>query len=238
MSLHSPTSLRLDRILANVGLGSRADARRLVHAGRVSIDGVVATNPAAKADARAVTVDGVALEAPDGLLVALHKPVGYVCSHDDRDGPRVWELLPPRWLDRHPRPTTIGRLDKDSTGLLLVTDVLPLVHALTSPRHHVAKRYVVTVDRPLHDGDALIARFGSGTLLLRGDPEPCRPAELRVLDTQTLEVVLTEGRHRQVRRMFAACGYEVVTLVRTAMGPYVLGALAPGDWRYEDVTVR
>jgi 16S rRNA pseudouridine516 synthase len=224
--------LRLERILANVGLGSRADARKLVLAGRVAVDGAVVTNPATKAEARAVTVDGAVLEAPDGLFVAFHKPVGYVCSHDDRDGARVWDLLPQRWLARHPRPSTVGRLDKDSSGLLLVTDVLPLVHAFTSPRHHVAKRYTVTLDRPVRDGDALIARFAAGTLVLRGEREPCRPAELRVLDEQVLEVVLTEGRHRQLRRMLAACGYEVTTLVRTAVGPYVLGDLAPGEWRY------
>jgi 16S rRNA pseudouridine516 synthase len=157
-----------------------------------------------------------------------------VCSHDDREGSRVWDLLPPRWLERNPRPTTVGRLDKHSSGLLLVTDLHPLVHELTSPRRHVPKGYVVSLDRVVDDVEALGAAFSSGELLLRGEDDPCLPAELRLLGPDTFEVVLTEGRHRQVRRMFAACGYEVVTLRRTAVGPYELGDLPVGEWRTED----
>jgi 16S rRNA pseudouridine516 synthase len=224
----------LDRILANLGHASRAEARSLVRSGRVRVDGAVAKDPSAKAEPRSVTLDGAGLDAPDGLFVAFHKPVGWVCSHDDRDGSRVWELLPPRWLERNPKATTVGRLDKDSSGLLLVTDLLPLVHQLTAPRHHVPKRYLVTVDRPLEDVAALIATFASGTLQLRREPDPCLPAELTMRDDDVCEVVLTEGRHRQVRRMFGACGYEVVTLHRTEVGPYVLGDLPAGEWRAED----
>jgi 16S rRNA pseudouridine516 synthase len=227
-------SLRLDRVLANLGLGTRDEARRLVRAGRVAVAGRVVTDPTEKVDPGSVTLDGEPLEAPGGLFVAVNKPVGFVCSHDDRDGDRVWELLPERWLDRRPRPTTIGRLDKDSSGLLLVTDIMPLVHHLTSPRHHVAKRYVVTLDRPLVDAGELVERFASGAHMLRGDERPCLPAELTFVGERRAEVVLTEGRHRQVRRMFSACGYEVVSLVRTAVGPYELGDLPEGAWREED----
>jgi 16S rRNA pseudouridine516 synthase len=147
----------------------------------------------------------------------------------------VWELLPARWLARNPRTTTVGRLDKDSSGLLLVTDLHPLVHQLTAPRRHVPKRYTVELDRPVDDAPDLIARFASGALVLRGEDVPCLPAELTVGGAgDRCEVVLTEGRHRQVRRMFGACGYQVVTLHRTAVGPYTLGDLPAGGWRYED----
>jgi 16S rRNA pseudouridine516 synthase len=229
------TVLRVDRILSNLGYGSRTDARAMVRDRRVAVGGEIVRDVATKAEAADVTLDGEPLEAPDGLLVAFHKPVGYVCSHDDRDGDRIWELLPARWLDRNPKATTVGRLDKDSSGLLLVTDLLPLVHQLASPRHHVAKRYVVGLDEPLdaREADALAAAFASGALVLRGEDEPCRPAELRPLGDDTFEVVLTEGRHRQVRRMFAALGHHVATLHRVAVGPYELGDLAPGEWRYE-----
>jgi 16S rRNA pseudouridine516 synthase len=227
-------SHRLDRVLANVGLGTRAEVRRFVRSGRVAVSGHVVTDPAAKAEPGSVTLDGEAIEAPLGLFVAFNKPVGFVCSHDDREGDRVWELLPQRWLDRNPRPTTVGRLDKDSSGLLLVTDLMPLVHRLTSPRHHVPKRYVVTLDRPVAESEAMVERFASGAHLLRGDERPCLPAELTFVGERRAEVVLTEGRHRQVRRMFSACGYEVVSLVRTAVGPYELGDLAEGAWREED----
>ncbi|HEV8295822.1 MAG TPA: pseudouridine synthase [Acidimicrobiales bacterium] len=227
---------RLDRILANLGYATRAEARSLVLGGRVSVAGRVVRDPGAKAEAAEVTLDGLALEAPNGLFVACHKPVGFVCSHDDRDGSRVWELLPPRWLARNPRTTTVGRLDKDSSGLLLVTDLHPLVHQLTAPRRHVPKRYSVVLDRPVEDEPALVARFASGALALRGEETPCLPAELVVREGGECEVVLTEGRHRQVRRMFGACGYQVVSLHRTAVGPYTLGDLPPGEWRYEDPT--
>ena len=228
-------ALRLDRTLANLGYGSRAEVRAFVLSGRVRVDGRTLRDPASKVEAGSVTLDGAPLEAPAGLFVALHKPVGYVCSHDDRDGARVWELLPERWLERNPRPTTIGRLDKDSSGLLLVTDLHPLVHSLTSPRHHVTKRYVVTLDRPVEEADALAASFASGELVLRGEEDdPCLPAELTVLEDDRVQVVLTEGRHRQVRRMFGASGYHVETLERIAVGPYELGDLEPGEWRAED----
>jgi 16S rRNA pseudouridine516 synthase len=228
--------VRLDRILANLGYATRARARRMVRDGLVAVDGEVVRDPARHADPGTVTLDGLPLEAPHGLFVALNKPVGYVCSHDDRDGRRVWDLLPPRWLERNPRPTTVGRLDKDSSGLLLVTDLHPLVHELTSPRRHVTKRYVVTLERDvdLAEASELVASFASGTLVLRGDDTPCRPAVLAPLGGRAFELTLTEGRHRQVRRMFAASGHEVVALERVAVGPYELGDLAPGEWRAED----
>jgi 16S rRNA pseudouridine516 synthase len=228
------TALRLDRILSNLGYTTRSQARLVVQAGRVAVDGRTVRNPSVKAEPATVTLDGEPLEAPDGLFVAFHKPVGYVTSHDDRDGARLWELLPDRWLDRNPRPTTVGRLDKDSSGLLLVTDLHPLVHELTSPRHHVPKRYEVVLERAVHDVDALAAAFASGELMLRGDDAPCLPAELVAIEADRFEVVLTEGRHRQLRRMFGACGHHVAELHRTAVGPYHLGDLAPGAWRYED----
>ncbi|HEX7097537.1 MAG TPA: pseudouridine synthase [Acidimicrobiales bacterium] len=233
--------MRLDRLLANLGYGTRSEVRELVLAGRVALQGEPVLDPAAKVDdPTGVTLDGEPLEAPTGLFVAFHKPVGYVCSHDDRHDAVVWELLPRHWLARNPRPTTVGRLDKDSSGLLLITDLHPLVHRLTSPRRHVPKRYVVRLDRPLDDPGALAALFASGTLVLRGETEPCLPAELIVRDDggegagRVVEVVLTEGRHRQLRRMFAACGYRVEALHRVAVGPYELGDLPEGGWRYED----
>jgi 16S rRNA pseudouridine516 synthase len=129
----------------------------------------------------------------------------------------------------------VGRLDKDSSGLLLITDLPGLVHQLTSPRHHVPKRYVVTLEDAVDDLPALAAVFASGTLVLRGEEDdPCLPAELHARPDGSYEVVLTEGRHRQLRRMFAACGHHVATLHRTAVGPYELGDLAPGAWRTED----
>ncbi len=220
---------RLDPWLANLGYCSRRAARDWIDAGRVAIAGRVADDPGAKAPAAAVTVDGAPLDHPDGLLLLMNKPLGRVCSHDAREGPSVHDLLPERWRRRHPVVTTVGRLDKDTSGLLLLTDLSPLVHRLTSPRHKVPKVYRATLaaDLPADAG----AVFASGRLVLAGETDPCAPAELAALGPREAQVTLTEGRYHQVRRMFAAVGCEVVTLHRERFGPLTLGDLAPGAWR-------
>lgn len=223
--------MRLDRLLANLGYGSRTEVKQLIADGRVELrDGTTLTNPGAAAIANQVLVDGEPLDHPGPLLVMLHKPLHYVCSHDEREGPRAYDLLPHQWLLRNPRLESIGRLDKDSTGLLLFTDDHQLVHRLTSPKHHMPKRYTVTLDAPADEH--MVERFASGELLIDGDATPCRPAELILGDpgSAAAEVVMFEGRYRQVRRMFAACGRTVVTLHRTHMGPYELRGLPLGEY--------
>ena len=220
---------RLDQLLANLGYCSRREARDWIDAGRVTIRGKIADDPGTKAHAADVLVDGQALDHPDGLLLLLHKPLGLVCSHDEREGPNVYSLLPPRWRARNPQITSIGRLDKDTSGLLLLTDQTALVHRLTSPKHKVPKLYRATLDRDIQPG--LVELFASGTLLLTGEKEPCLPAALRILDSRTAELTLTEGRYHQVRRMFASQGCEVLTLHRARFGDLELGDLPPGQFR-------
>lgn len=220
---------RLDQLLANLGYCSRREARDWVDHGRVEVAGRVADDPGQKSHPAAVRVDGEPLDHPEGLLLLLNKPLGLVCSHDLREGPNVYGLLPERWRRRNPVVTTIGRLDKDTSGLLLLTDQSPLVHRLTSPKHKVPKIYRATLDADLPAAAA--ATFASGTLLLQGESEPCAPAELRALGPREAEVTLTEGRYHQVRRMFSAVGCEVLTLHRTQFGGLTLGELAPGQWR-------
>lgn len=220
---------RLDQLLANLGYCSRREARAWIEDGRVTVNGAVADDFSAKADPAAVRVDGEPLDHPEGLLLLLHKPVGLVCSHDGREGPNVYGLLPARWRQRNPQVTSIGRLDKDTSGLLLLTDQSALVHRLTSPKHKVPKIYRATLAADL-PADAA-ARFASGTFLLPGEKEPCAPAELRPLGPREAELTLTEGRYHQVRRMFAAVGSEVLTLHRSRFGHLDLGGLAAGQWR-------
>ncbi len=220
---------RLDQLLANLGYCSRREARAWVEAGRVTVAGSVADDPGQKAAPAAVQVDGEPLDHPDGLLLLLHKPAGLVCSHDEREGPNVYSLLPPRWRQRNPVVTSIGRLDKETTGLLLLTDQSALVHRLTSPKHKVPKIYRATVDRDLTPD--LIPLFAAGTLQLEGEKEPCRPAELKITAPREAELILTEGKYHQVRRMFAATGRTVLTLHRTRFGALELGDLPAGQWR-------
>lgn len=220
---------RLDQLLANLGYCSRREARAWIEDGRVTVRGEEVDDVGLKANEADVRVDGEPLDHPDGLLLVVHKPTGLVCSHDSREGPNVYSLLPARWRERNPQVTSIGRLDKDTSGLLLLTDQSALVHRLTSPKHKVPKVYRATVDRDLPDG--LGALFASGTLLLHDEKEPCAPAELRVLGSREAEVTLTEGRYHQVRRMFASQGCEVLTLHRVRFGSLELGDLTAGTWR-------
>ena len=220
---------RLDQLLANLGYCSRREARAWLDDGRVTIEGRPADDPGAKPNPAAVRVDAEPLDHPDGLLLLLHKPVGLVCSHDLDEGPSVYDLLPPRWRRRNPVVTTIGRLDKDTSGALVLTDQTALVHRLTSPKHKVPKVYRAIVDADLPAGLANL--FAGGTLVLKGEAMPCAPAELRVLGPREAELTLTEGRYHQVRRMFASQGCEVLSLHRARFGHLGLDGLDAGQWR-------
>jgi 16S rRNA pseudouridine516 synthase len=220
---------RLDQLLANLGYCSRREARAWVADDRVTVRGQVADEFGAKADPAEVRVDGEPLDHLGGLLLLLHKPTGLVCSHDGREGPDIYSLLPERWRRRNPPVTSIGRLDKETSGLLLLTDLSPLVHRLTSPKHKVPKVYRATLDRDVAPG--LIAQFARGTLLLEGEDTPCAPAQLTLLAPREAELTLTEGRYHQARRMFAAAGLTVLTLHRGRFGPLELGDLPAGQWR-------
>lgn len=221
---------RLDKTLASLGYGSRRDIAALCLSGRVTraLTGERLSRPEAHVPPSDILVDGAALDHPDGIFIVMHKPVGVTCSHDSGEGPLVYDLLPPRWQGRNPVVATIGRLDKETSGTLLLTDNGQLLHRLASPKHHVEKTYLATVEGKLED--ALVARFASGEILLQGEKEPCRPARLTILDEHRAEVVLTEGRYHQVRRMFAACGHHVETLHRTRFGDYTCEMLEPGEW--------
>jgi 16S rRNA pseudouridine516 synthase len=162
-------------------------------------------------------------------LVLLHKPVGYTCTHSGDEGPTIYELLPPRWLARNPAITSVGRLDKETSGLLLLTDVGKLVQRWTSPKSEVDKVYELTVDGPL--SDSMRDVFASGTLLLRGEEKPCLPAQLMLTGQCTARITIQEGRYHQVRRMLASQGVTVTRLHRVQFGPYALSDLAEGTYQ-------
>ncbi|HZH10845.1 MAG TPA: pseudouridine synthase [Microvirga sp.] len=226
--------LRLDRLLANMGYGSRREVQQLVHAGLVTLDGEVIEN----ADERiAVTRDlsermvvrGKPLDPPPGLALMLHKPLGVTCSHKEA-GPLVYGLLPERWRRRDPAISTVGRLDKETSGLLLMTDDGSLLHRIISPRANIPKRYQVTLDRPLRGDEAEI--FASGTLMLEGEDKPLLPAVMETLSATSAALTITEGRYHQVRRMFAAVGNHVTALHRDRIGHLMLpDDLEPGQFR-------
>jgi 16S rRNA pseudouridine516 synthase len=176
----------------------------------------------------AIRVDDEPLDPPPGLLLMLHKPIGYTCATKD-PGRIVYDLLPPRFRLRSPLLSTVGRLDRDTSGLLLMTDDGALLHRIVSPKSHLSKRYDATLANDLRGDEATL--FASGTLMLESEDTPLAPAVLDVRDARHASVVLTEGRYHQVRRMFAAVGNHVQALHRSAIGGLSLGDLPPGEWR-------
>ena len=228
---------RIDQLLAGMGYGSRREVERLADADRILRDGQpildcgerIALEDSIRTR---ITVDGEPLDPLPGMVVMLHKPLGTTCSHKE-SGPLIYDLFPGRWKRRDPVLSSIGRLDKDTSGLLLLTDDGLLLHKIISPKHHVAKLYYVTTSRPLN-GDE-VAKFASGSLMLEGDDKPLLPAELVIESPTTARVTLHEGRYHQVRRMFAAVGNHVQALHREAVGGLRLPQdLNAGDYRLLD----
>jgi 16S rRNA pseudouridine516 synthase len=223
--------VKLLRLIANLGYGSRKQVTAMFRDGRIvdtdgrslSMDDVV--EPAC------VRIDGAPLDPAPGFTLMLHKPVGYTCSRQDA-GTLIYDLLPPRFRLRSPTLATVGRLDRDTTGLLLMTDDGALLHRIVSPRSHLQKVYDATLARDLRGDEG--AAFASGTLLLESERSPLAPATLEVLGPRLARLTITEGRYHQVRRMFAAVGNHVAELHRSRVGGLLLGPLPIGQWRALD----
>ena len=220
--------MKLVKLIANLGYGSRRDVAAMFREGRITdSDGEVlyADDKVAHADIR---IDGERLDPPAGLVLMLHKPIGYTCSTKD-SGRIVYDLLPPRFRLRAPLLSTVGRLDRDTSGLLLLTDDGALLHRIVSPKAHLPKVYEATLAEDLRGDEA--ALFASGTLQLESENTPLAPAQLQVVAPRHARLTLIEGRYHQVRRMFAAVGNHVVALHRSRIGGLELAPLAPGEWR-------
>jgi len=223
--------VKLVKLIANLGYGSRKDVQWMFREGRITdADGEVLYADD-QVPHEAIRVDGEPLDPPAGLLVMLHKPVGYTCSTKD-PGRIVYDLLPPRFRERAPLLSTVGRLDRDTSGLLLLTDDGALLHRIVSPKTHLPKRYEVSLAQDLRGDEAEV--FARGELMLESEDTPLKPAELHVHDARHASLVLTEGRYHQVRRMFAAVGNHVDALHRSAVGGLALGDLPSGEWRAID----
>lgn len=221
--------MTLIRLLANLGYGSRREVEKMIRTGVVTDAAGNVMNDNSRVGRDELRVGGEPLDPPTPLLIVMHKPAGVTCSRDD-PGRMVFDLLPARFLRRNPPLSSIGRLDKETTGLLLLTDDGQLLHRLISPKSKCPKTYIATLDRPLRGDEAAV--FASGELMLNGETEPLLPAAMTVLDERSARLVIHEGRYHQVRRMFAACGNHVNSLHRSRIGMLELpGDLAAGEWR-------
>lgn len=223
--------MKLVKHIANLGYGSRKQVQWLFREGRVTdADGEVLYADDA-VPLEAVRIDGEPLDPPPGLLLMLHKPLGVTCSTKDA-GRLVYDLLPPRYRLRDPLLSTVGRLDRETSGLLLLTDDGQLLHRIIAPKSRLPKVYLATLAQDLRGDEA--ALFAAGTLVLDGEKTPLLPAELDVLDARRARLTLHEGRYHQVRRMFAAVGNHVEALHRERVGGLTLGDLPDGQWRALD----
>ncbi len=231
MPLGSPksspkTSCRLHHFLAQCGVGSRRASERLIASGRVTVNGVTIRHQGLCIDpsAQQIAVDGRLLSPQSKVYLVLHKPRNVVCTARDPQARRTFQALLPEALRE--RVYSVGRLDRDSEGLLLVTNDGDLAHALMHPRHNIAKTYLVWTKRRLSAREEQLLRAG---IRSRGEH-----LELDLLERQqdAYRVGLHTGRNRQIRRMFAAVGVGITRLQRVAVGPLQLGTLRAGDWRY------
>lgn len=220
--------MKLVKLVSNLGYGSRKQVGLLCREGRITSDSGYALQPDDDVEHAIVRVDGEPLDPAAGVVLMMNKPVGYTCSHKDPAGV-VYDLLPARFRARLPAISTVGRLDRDTSGLLLLTDDGALLHRIVSPKANVHKVYEATLARDLRGDEAEI--FASGQLMLESEKTPLEPAALAILEPRRAQLTITEGRYHQVRRMFAAVGNHVLTLARVRIGALTLGPLPAGEWR-------
>jgi 16S rRNA pseudouridine516 synthase len=228
-----PTS-RVDKLLSSMGYGSRNEMSRMAKAGCITLDGAELLDVTKRITVTPdlptrMEIDGEALDPVAGMVILLNKPLGMTCSHNE-DGALVYDILPERWKRRDPAISSIGRLDKQTSGLLLLTDDGDLLHRVISPKRHVKKTYRAKLARPLDgtEGDL----FASGRLMLKGEDKPLAPAELEVVSETEALLNVTEGRYHQVRRMFAATGNHVEELHRERLGGLSLpDGMALRQWK-------
>lgn len=220
--------MKLVKLIANLGYGSRKEITRMFREGRITDAAGEVLYADDQVPHEVIRVDDEPLDPPAGLTLMMHKPLGTTCSRKD-PGRVVYDLLPPRFRSRSPALSTVGRLDRDTSGLLLFTDDGALLHRIISPRAAVAKVYEASLAQDLRGNEGEL--FASGTLMLEAETTPLAPAVFEPLGPRRARLAVTEGRYHQVRRMFAATGNRVETLERVAVGQLTLAGLEPGQWR-------
>jgi 23S rRNA pseudouridine2605 synthase len=215
--------MRINRFVAQATGMSRRSADQVISAGRVTVDGETAETGSQTSDKNDIRLDGKPLRLPDTITIMLNKPEGYVVSRDGQGSPTIYELLPPEYHTLK----AIGRLDKDSSGLLLLTNNGELANQLTHPRYAKDKIYEIKLDKQLTPSDQ--SKIERGVELEDG----LSSLQLKALgNTKSLwQVTMAEGRNRQIRRTFAALGHKIISLHRTQFGPYTLALdVRAGDW--------
>jgi len=218
---------RVDAYLSNLGYCSRKEAKKFLKLNEVRINKNRVLNASIKANHKDITINDERLD-DEKLLILLNKPNGYICSHNDR-GKLIYSLLPQRWQNRNPKISTIGRLDIDTTGAILLTDDGELNHKLSSPKNNIPKIYEAVLEKPLSFD--IIDIFASGKIVLKDEKKPLKRAKLEILDTNLARLEITQGKYHQVKRMFAFVNNKVLKLHRISFGNFFVDDLREGEYK-------
>ena len=219
---------RIDAHLSSLGYCTRSEAKKFLRIYELYVKDTRVFDPSIKAYHNDITINNEALD-PEIITILLNKPSGFICSHNDA-GSLIYALIPQRWNRRNPKIATIGRLDVDTTGAIILTDNGALNHKLSSPKSDVSKVYEATLAVPLRGDEKEI--FASGELMLNGEKKPLLPATLEVLNETCVRLEICEGKYHQVKRMFAAVGNRVLTLHRVSFGGFTVEDLKEGSYKF------
>ena len=219
---------RLDAWLSNLGYSTRKDAKKFLKQNELTVNGERQKNPSFKAKHEDILLNDEPLD-PKSILILMNKPPRTICSHKD-DGALIYNLLPSRWQFRIPKISTIGRLDADTTGAIIISDDGELNHKLTSPRSNISKIYEVTLADSLNGNEKEILE--SGELILRNEEKPCLPAKLTIINEKLVHLEIVEGKYHQVKRMFAALGNKVEKLHRLSFAGLSVEDLKEGEYKF------
>lgn len=226
--------IRLDKLLSNLGYGSRKEIQYIAWSGAITHKGKILKDVSTKVEPEDILINDEKIDASK-LIIVMNKPKGFICSHND-SAKLIYSLLPTRWQQRNPKISTIGRLDIDTSGVILLTDDGSLNHALTTPKKNITKIYEVELASALRGDEIEI--FNSGEMMLKGESKPCLPSKLTIKDSHHATVELTEGRYHQVKRMFGYVGNRVVSLHRSGFANIKVDDLKEGEFKiitYDDI---
>ena len=219
---------RIDAHLSSLGYCTRSEAKKFLKIFEVFVKDKRVFDVSLKANHEDIFINNEPLDAQI-ITILLNKPSGYICSHNDA-GSLIYSLLPQRWNRRNPKISTVGRLDVDTTGAIILTDNGDLNHKLTSPKSDIIKVYEATLAEPLKGDEAQI--FASGELMLNGEKKPLLPAKLEVITSTQVRLEIVEGKYHQVKRMFAAVGNRVIKLHRVSFAGFQIDDLKEGEYKF------
>ena len=219
---------RIDAHLSSLGYCTRGEAKKFLRIFEVLVKDKRIFDPSLKAYHDDIKIDKEPIDA-ETITILLNKPSGFICSHNDA-GSLIYSLIPQRWNRRNPKISTVGRLDVDTTGAIILTDDGDLNHKLTSPKSDIIKIYEATLAEPLKGNEAQI--FASGELMLNGEKKPLLPAKLEVITSTQVRLEIVEGKYHQVKRMFAAVGNRVVKLHRLNFAGFEVEDLKEGEYKF------